>query len=53
MVTTIYHPIGLPPKGYRIVDCSRNKLMKWVSDYREVLNAEIIPIETQEEWQKL
>jgi len=31
IVTPIYHPISLPPKGYRIVDCDCKTLMKWVS----------------------
>ena len=53
MVTTIYHPISLPPKGYRIVDCEPEKLMKFVSDYRGLLNAEILPVQTQEEWKQI
>ena len=52
-ITPIYFPINLPPKGYRIVDCEPEKVMKWVKAYRGILNAEIISVGTREEWAKV
>ena len=53
MITPMFYPIVTPPKAYWVVDCERKDVMKWANDYRGVLNAKIIPVETRQDWAKI
>lgn len=52
-ITAIYFPMSLPSRGYRIVDCEPEKMMKWVMAYQGIFNAEIIPVGSREDWQRI